>query len=84
MDALDKIEFEYYPVYDNDVTPFVKKFYAFKTIYSSMINAFEDEEVITMISESLRTFFDKFEKYVSQAGKMSNENSFKQYGYYNN
>jgi hypothetical protein len=78
MDALDKIEFEYYPVYENDVTPFIKKFYAFKTIYSSMVNTLEDEEIITMISDSLKIFFDKFEKYVNASGKMENENSLKQ------
>jgi hypothetical protein len=78
MDALDKMEFELYPVIENDVTPFVKKFYAFKTIYTSMVNSLDNEDIVTMISDSLRIFFDRFEKFINSSGRIENENSLKQ------
>jgi hypothetical protein len=78
MDALTKMDFVNYPVYENDVTPFVKRFLAFKTIYSAMLNSIDNEEIVSMLEENLKIFFERFEKYINSAPKMENENSLKQ------
>jgi hypothetical protein len=78
MEVLTKFDFINYPVYENDVTPFVKRFLAFKTIYSAMLNSIDNYEIISMLEENLKIFFERFEKFISSAPKMENENSLKQ------
>ncbi len=78
MDAIGKIDFINYPIYENDVTPFIKKFYTFKTICTTMINALENEVITNILEDNLKLFFEKFEKFISNAPKIENENSLKQ------
>ncbi len=75
---MTKIDFVNYPVYENDVTPFIKRFLAFKTIYSAMIYTIDNEDVITMLEDNLKIFFERFEKFINTTPKMENENSLKQ------
>ena len=78
MDAISKMDFINYPIYDNDVTPFIKKFYTFRSIYTAMINALENEIILNILEDNLKLFFEKFEKFISNAPKIENENSLKQ------
>ena len=79
MDSLSKMDFTNYPVYENDVTPFIKKFSIFRTIYIAMINSLDNEIIINILDDNLKLFFEKFEKFISNAPKIENENSLKQY-----
>jgi hypothetical protein len=65
-------------VVEKDVTPFIKKFYAFKTIYTVMLSSFDNEDIVTIVSEGLKNFFEKFENFINTAPKMESENSLKQ------
>jgi hypothetical protein len=79
MDIITNIDFANYPVIENDPTPFVKSFYYFRTIYLPMVNSLDSEDIIAIITESLNIFFERFEKFISAAPKILNENSLKQY-----
>lgn len=79
MEELTKLDFAKYPAVENGVNDFMKKFYGFRTVYLAMVNAFENSDIVHILNENLKLFFEKFEKFILTAPKMENENSLKQY-----
>lgn len=82
MDELNKIDFSKYPIFENEnppLNPYTKKFIlSFRPIYIAMLTAFENNDIIQILSENLKLFFDKIEKYIISQPKIENENSLKQ------
>jgi hypothetical protein len=44
-----------------------------------MLNTFEESDIIKIINDNLKCFFDKMEKYILASGKIEKEESMKQY-----
>lgn len=62
IEELSKIDLLKYPIFDKDYNIYCKKFAAFKTLYNHMINAFENDEIISIFNENLNIYFEKLEK----------------------
>lgn len=50
-----------------------------KSIYESMLNAYEETFIISTIKTSLKKFFDRLEKYIFKGQKIEKENCLKQF-----
>ena len=50
-----------------------------KSIYESMLNAYEESFIINTIKTSLKKFFDRLEKYIFKGQKIEKENCLKQF-----
>ena len=82
LTKLQEIKLPYYNVVSGDVPV---NNYALhyvtdlKSIYSSMLNCFEEKFMKEMINKALEDFFDKFEDYIFHGKKIEDENCLKQF-----
>jgi hypothetical protein len=83
FEELNNLNFSNYPVINSEypVNQFVKCHLKINNIYTSMINAFETGEIISIFNQSLTDFFETLMvciKTLNEKNKMSDENSLKQ------
>jgi len=83
FEELNNLNFSNYPVVNSEypVNQFVKCHLKINNIYTSMINAFETCEIISIFNQGLMDFFENLTvsiKTLNEKNKMSDENSLKQ------
>ena len=82
LTKLNEIKLPYYNVVSGDVpvnTYALHYVTDLKSIYSSMLNCFEENFVKKMINKTLEDFFGKFEEYIFHGKKIEDENCLKQF-----
>ena len=72
------MDFAKYPIYNEDISPFLKKFATFVSLYKTMINAFDEKDIVLILTQNLNSFFDKFDNYIKTVPKIEKEDSMEQ------
>jgi hypothetical protein len=62
IEEISKLDFSKYPFFDKDYNAYCKKFNSFKTLYNHMLNGFENSEIISILNDNLKIYFEFLDK----------------------